>query len=77
MSRICECSPVTLSDSEGARDSSVAEFILSQILRSLRSLRMTKAKDSLRMTGVKDSLEMRGEVSRLPRPDAIGARNDK
>jgi hypothetical protein len=32
------------------RDSSVAEFILSQILRSPCSLRMTEAKGSLRMT---------------------------
>jgi len=36
----------------------VAEFILSQILRSLCSLRMTEAKDSLRMTEAKDSLRM-------------------
>jgi len=49
--RIRECSLVTLSDSEEARDSSVAEFILSHILRSVRSLRMTEANDSLKMTG--------------------------
>jgi len=40
------------------RDSSVAEFILSQILRSFHSLRMTEEKGSLRMTEVKGSLRM-------------------
>jgi len=39
-------------------DSSVAEFILSQILRSLHSLRMTRAKGSFGMTKAKVSLRM-------------------
>jgi hypothetical protein len=39
-------------------DSSVAEFILSQILRSLHSLRMTRAKGSFGMTKAKGSLRM-------------------
>jgi len=39
---------VTLSESEGSRF--FAEFILSKILRSLRSLRMTQS-EGLRMTG--------------------------
>jgi len=61
---------VTLSDSEGSLDSPVAEFILSEILRSLCSLRMTAVKGSFRVIE-NEGLAMTSEVI-LTTPYNIG-----
>ncbi len=65
------CHPERSEGSQGkGRDSSVAEFTLSQILRSLRSLRMTKAKGSFRMT-LSEGLAMTRGLSALDKPKGL------